>query len=437
MTDIATITVYSGIKTVGRIAVAEDGALSFGYSEEWLADTRRFPLSASIPLGRTEYTGPVIEPWLSNLIPEEQQLAGLTRLLGLDRTDIMGVLLAIGGDTAGALSFGEPSDPAHWAYSPLTEFYGEQDADAALCRHLEDLKERPFLADEDGIRQSLAGGQEKSILAVLDKNGHPQMRLPQEGDQLALPVNGAPSTLILKPDNPLLPGMPENEAYCLELARQLDIESARSAVLTAGNRKALAILRYDRTLTRHGSIERLHQEDFVQANGKRPAQKYERTVSRGMSTQDIFATARLLPPKDRLALIDQYIFNILVANTDAHAKNYSILISPHIRLAPLYDVSTVLDWPRINKYHAQNLAGKKRKPGDIAGRHWEQIATESGFNAREFKGRVDQLVEMMVRKRDAAIEAVCGNGQASLPAVRKFADSIEANALRILGRIKA
>lgn len=86
---------------------------------------------------------------------------------------------------------------------------------------------------------------------------------------------------------------------------------------------------------------------------------------------------------ERAKLLDQVIFNILVANTDAHAKNYSLLLDEAPRVAPLYDVFTVLGWDHVNPYHAQNIAGHKRKPGDFARCHWDTIALYAGFSPRQ------------------------------------------------------
>ena len=112
---------------VGDVTVADAGALGFSYSEAWLATEGAFPLSLTLPLDATAYTSEVISPWLANLLPEEEQLNILTRSLGLDRADILAVLKAIGGDTAGALSFGAPSERAAWTFTPLTEFYSLDD----------------------------------------------------------------------------------------------------------------------------------------------------------------------------------------------------------------------------------------------------------------------------------------------------------------------
>ncbi len=149
----------------------------------------------------------------------------------------------------------------------------------------------------------------------------------------------------------------------------------------------------------------------------------------------LLTTARHLPPGDALTLLDQMIFNLLVANTDAHAKNYSMLLSGGLRLAPLHDVSTVLLWDHVNQYHAQNLAGRKRKPGDMARRHWERIAQQAGLSARGVRLRVQALVDAMVAARVAATDAIVGQPDATSAIVAQVAAMIEKNALRIAGRL--
>lgn len=71
-----------------------------------------FPLSRTMPLRTGSFDSETISPWLANLLPEERQLAILTRSFGLDRADTLALLREIGGDTAGALSFGAPSQRA-------------------------------------------------------------------------------------------------------------------------------------------------------------------------------------------------------------------------------------------------------------------------------------------------------------------------------------
>lgn len=423
---------------VGDVSVASDGALGFAYTKNWLATRGAFPLSVTLPLEEATFPSDRISPWLAGLLPEEEQLTVLTRSLGLDRSDTLAVLGEIGGDTAGALSFGEPSRRSEWSYTPLTEFYGVDDPEAALERHFEDLAKRPFLVGEEGVRLSLAGGQKKSALAVLGPDDAPVLRLPQEGDRLAVARHGAPSTLILKPDNPILPGIVENETYCLSLASAIGIASAEVAVLPAGARSAICVLRYDRHVGRSGALQRVHQEDFAQANSVPPGRKYERGTLPGPSLETLLATGRHLSPADALALLDQLVFNVLVANTDAHAKNYSLLLPVNSgpRLAPLYDVSTVLPWPTVVQYFAQNIAGRKRKPGDVDARHWDAIAETVGYRPTDVRKRVQELIDRIVGARVSVTELVSDLPGTSSGYVEQAAALVEENALRIGGRLR-
>lgn len=304
----------------------------------------------------------------------------VARSLGLDRTDALAILREIGADTAGALSFGAPSDRRAWAFTPMRDLYDAPDNATALGRHIDGLGRRPLLVGEDGARQSLAGGQKKSALAVAAPDGDRVLRLPEAGDVLTVPRFGAPSTIIVKPDNLSLPGIVENEAYCLHLARAVGIGAVAVTTLAAGERSALCVLPYDRRVAGNGILHRIHQEDFAQANGLPPGRKYEVGTVPGLTLPALLDTGRQhLSPSDTLSLLDQVIFNILVANADGHAKNYSLLlpVAGAPRLAPLYDVSSVLPWEHVNPYFAQKIAGRKRRPGEIAARHWDVLSREA------------------------------------------------------------
>lgn len=436
MAEADILPVYYESFTVGQVSVAASGALTFQYDPRWVATKGSFPLSVTMPLTENTYADEIITPWLANLLPEEQQLLTISRALGLSSTDALAILKEIGGDTAGAISIGEPSERAAWTYQSLLDRYDTSDAEAALSAHFDELGQRPFLAGEDGVRLSLAGGQKKTALAVIGPDGVPKLGLPANEDRLEIPKHGAPSTVIIKPDNPNLPGIVENEAYCLNLAGLIGLAVADAGVIKAGNRTALMVARYDRSTRRDGGLRRLHQEDFAQANSIFPGQKYEQGTVPGLDMASLLGTALHLPPKDALNLQDQLIFNILVANTDAHAKNFSMILSGGPRLAPLYDVSTVLFWDHVNQYHAQKIAGRKRKPGDMARRHWDQIAEEAGLNARGVRLRVQELVDLMVAKRVEATDRVRNQPGASAEMVEHVAGIIEANALRIAGRLE-
>jgi len=339
---------YEGF-LVGRTAIDTKQSIEFTYDPRWLATNGSFPLSVTLPLETRPYEGAALLTWLANLLPEGPNLTGVSRVLGISTSDALEILKVIGGDIAGAFSIGLPSIRDGWRYTPLTAQYDIGCEVAALGMHFADLGKRPFLVGEEGVRISLVGAQRKTALAVLNEDGCPKLGLPGPRDRLAIPKNGAPSTVILKPDNPALPGVLENEAYCLRLAKLVGLEAVDCTITETTEGKALVVARYDRQMGSAGSINRLHQEDFAQANGILLGRKYEHGKVAGLSLNSILQTGTHLPPGEALKLVDQVIFNILIANTDAHAKNYSMILSAGRRVAPLYDACSSLLWEYMNQ----------------------------------------------------------------------------------------
>jgi serine/threonine-protein kinase HipA len=83
-------------------------------------------------------------------------------------------------------------------------------------------------------------------------------------------------------------------------------------------------------------------------------------------------TRRHMPPTEIVRLLDMVVVNVLVCNTDAHAKNYSIMIRASApSLAPMYDVMCGEVWENVTKNHAQKIAGEGRG-GQLTGRSQRQ-----------------------------------------------------------------
>ncbi len=439
MPVLETVPLFHGKFTVGQVNIHADGGLSFRYDPGWLETEGNFALSVTMPPKPNPHAHEIIAPWLANLLPEGNQLASLARALGVSPADSLTILKQVGGDTAGAISIGEPDDGSRLAYEDLVIRHSGEDAGAALAAHFDQVGRRPFLAGENGVRLSLAGGQPKTVLAVIGVDGAPKLGLPAPDDRLAVPKWGAPSTIILKPDNPSwFPGIVENEAYCLTLASLIGVPAAEAGIVRAGNREALAVVRFDRRIRRDGTVARLHKEDFAQANGVFPSLKYECGPVRGLDMRRLFSTGERLPAREALKLQDQVIFNILIANADAHAKNYSILLpGGGALMAPLYDALTVLPWAGdgVDQRHAQKLGGCEVKPGDVARRHWDALANEAGLNPGRLRGRVRELIDAMVVNRAEAVETVRGLRGAPGGEVERIADLVERNALGIGDRL--
>jgi serine/threonine-protein kinase HipA len=206
----------------------------------------------------------------------------------------------------------------------------------------------------------------------------------------------------------------------------------------AGKRSYLLMRRYDRTNV-GGRWRRLHQEDYCQALGKPPSAKYEsnQTGIGGPTLKDMFeVTRRYMPPTNIVRLLDMVVVNVLACNTDAHAKNYSIMIrAGGASLAPMYDVMCGEVWESVTKNLAQKIAGKNR--GDrLKGRHWQRFARECGLNPKQVIDRVSALAKSVMAEAGAAeseVAAMPAGGHAILDQTRQ---AVERRAGVILAQLE-
>jgi serine/threonine-protein kinase HipA len=81
-----------------------------------------------------------------------------------------------------------------------------------------------------------------------------------------------------------------------------------------------------------------------------------------------------------LRLLDYVIFNALIGNHDAHAKNFSLLYSGKSAvLAPLYDVLSTAVYPNLTPKMAMKI-GSKYKFSELQARHWDQFLEAVGVS---------------------------------------------------------
>jgi serine/threonine-protein kinase HipA len=414
----ASLPVYFEQRPIGTIHVDTSGP-TFTYAPGWIGLRGAFPISLTMPLRPGHFTTDIFLPWAANLLPESEQLQTLGQLLGMARSDVIGLLSAIGGDTAGALSFGQPGRASSVQWRPV----GKPDE---LERMVENLPNKPFLVGEEGVSMSLAGVQSKIAVAV-DDNG-----------SIFIPMNGSPSTHILKPDSPRLPGGVQNEAFCLTLAKHMRILTPTVTTGRAGKRSYLLVTRYDRTDV-GGRCRRLHQEDYCQALGKPPSAKYEsnQTGIHGPSLKDMFTiTRRHMSPTEIVRLLDMVILNVLACNTDAHAKNYSIMLrAGNASLAPMYDTMCGEVWDNITKNFAQKIAGISR--GDHLNRtHWQQFARECGLNPKQVIDRIDALAKSAIAEAELAASEVAAMPAGDHEILYQARQAVERRARQLLTQLQ-
>lgn len=401
--------IFHGAVQVGAILRSAEGP-RLVYDELWRSDRETFPISLSLPRSAAEHPPEVVVPWLMNLLPEGEPLRAMTRALGVAQDDILGLIAETGGDLAGALTIGVERGADAPGFVPIPR---ERD----LERIIEELPSRPFLVGDEGVSMSLAGAQDKLPLAL------------HQG-RLAVPVGGASSTHILKPDNPRLPGSVQNEALCMLLAARCKLPTAQVSTGRAGRRSYLLVRRYDR-VERNGDIARLHQEDFCQALGRPPAAKYQHSQAGppGPSLGDMFGLVRAhMTAREITRLLDGVIFNVLVGNVDSHAKNYSVLLGgARPELAPFYDLMSGLAWPSITQNHAQDIGGQRRGR-HVWGRHWRRMAEACGLAGPPTVRRVQALAKTVLTHLPGAAAEVRGFDAGDHPMLARFAEEIAARA---------
>lgn len=392
--------VYHGEDLAGSLSElpGSPATLEFRYDPAWLQSSRRVALSLSMPLTAEPYPHEQAAPFFANLLPEGDPRDAIGRRLGIAPGDIYGMLEALGRDCAGALvvrphgSTPPPPPPPPGAPPFLVMPPGQ------VGRLIEGLPQRPLGIDPEdgGARMSLAGVQDKLLLSRV-------------GRGWILPNEQAPSTHIIKPASPRLPGSVENEALCLDLAARSGLETAAAVIERIDDKLCLVVTRYDRS-TVDGTTRRIHQEDFCQALSRWPNQKYEKAGGPGLA--DCF---RLLenvsePVVDRLRMLDAVAFNVLIGNVDAHAKNFSVLhlSGGIVRLAPLYDLMCGDPYENVTRNLAMEIGGSRR--GDhIYASNWKDFAGAARLGPASLRRRVSAMVERALAVLPQSEEAIRAN----------------------------
>ena len=299
------------------------------YTEEAL---NRYPLgtpllSLALPVSARRYTQGIVRPFLDGLLPEGESRKSIARKVRISERDTYGLIRALGRDCAGAVVIQPADDPPPPKPTTTTAEPLSPNEIEALVK---DLKSAP-LGVGGRVRISLAGVQEKLVLT--------RMRDGSWGR----PVDGTPSTHILKPEVAAFPDTVENEAFCMRAAKHLGLDVASVETTEIGGRKLIVVERYDRRVGADGSVERIHQEDFCQATGVSPETKYEENG--GPALLRIAGILRDVAAPDSLErLLEAVTVNSLIGNGDAHAKNFSLLHKGDgaLTLTPLYDLMCTL-----------------------------------------------------------------------------------------------
>jgi serine/threonine-protein kinase HipA len=415
----APLNVFLNNRHVGRLTRQSNGAIEFSYDTSWLGWEHALPISLSLPLLETRYSGDRVLAVFENLLPDSKPIrTRVAERVGAKGTDAFSLLSEIGRDCVGALQF----MPIDHTPPEATKIEGIPVTDDEVAAIVANLARAPLgLSEDQDFRISVAGAQEKTALLYHER-------------RWLKPTGTTPTTHILKPQIGELPNgidlsnSVENEFYCLKLLRAFGLPTTDADITTFGDTKVLVVQRFDRHWTKDGRLLRLPQEDCYQALSVVPAGKYENEGGPG-----IISIAKLLTGSDdaqgdQLTFFKAQVLFWLVGATDGHAKNFSIFLASRGRYAmtPLYDVLTAqpsLDAHQIrrNQFKLAMAAGNSRRYriADIRGRHFVETGRAAGLSP----DLIGQAISEIRQSFDAAFEEI----QLTLPP--DFPEAIHASVL--------
>lgn len=413
------LVVLLGGSEVGRVRRGLRDRLTFVYDEAWRNAPNAFPLSLSMPLTAKEHGPASIEAFLWGLLPDnELVLQRWARKFQVSARNVFALIGHVGEDCAGAVQVVPPErmESLHGNAGDGIEWLD----DDAVAERLRALREdhAAWRLPRDTGQFSLAGAQPKT--ALLFENG-----------KWGIPSGCIPTTHILKPPTGHFDGHAENEHICLALARAAGLPAASSRVMRFKNEIAIVVERYDRHRS-GGRIIRVHQEDMCQALAVMPTRKYQNEG--GPSVTDIAELIRTHSSEHR-ADLDTFVqavgFNWLIAGTDAHAKNYSLLIGagPRIRLAPLYDLASILPYDEfdLRRVKLAMKIGGEYALDHISIRQWQKLARELRLDADAMIASLRVMAEEILAQIGAVKSQAAKDGLAG--------EAVDRLVERLTGRI--
>jgi len=412
------LSIWTNGQRVGLWTFNRRGEHGFAYDQEWMASDAARPLSLSMPFtGDQAIRGERVRNFFDNLLPDSDPIRNrIASRFKTESSQAFDLLQAIGRDCVGAIQLlgpdEFPTDVQTIQGTPLSD----SDVEALLIQATRSSP-LPGLDDQDELRISLAGAQEKT--ALLFHKG-----------QWMRPQGSTPTTHILKLPMGLVGNAQadfsssvENEWLCMNILSAFGLPVAKTEIVQFGSQKALAVERFDRQMHSSGNwLMRLPQEDFCQAMGLPSRLKYEADGGPGIADLARILKGSIQSDRDLTTLFTAQLLFWLMAAPDGHAKNFSIRVLPQGRyaLTPLYDVMSI--WPvvgsgpgRISMFKAKMamaIVGKNKHYlfKDVQHRHFASMGTRLIGSAA-----TESALESVISQLPSALESVAQRLPISFP----------------------
>lgn len=382
----------------GAVHADKAGRLSLDYEASWRESPQGHSMSVSMPLAQFTHPHKPVLSYLWNLLPENPNvLQRWGQQYHVSAANPFKLLAHVGADVPGAAQFIPPErlEEIQSAQQPTIEWMTIDELGERLRQLREDIAavRRPG----DIGKMSLPGAQAKTAY-YWDKHVN----------RWGVPGGRTPTTHIIKPCVPGFDGLVENEHLCQDIAARLGMPAATSHVL-AFDQTYIVVERYDRLPPPGGSsfVQRIHQEDICQALGLMPGKKYQEDGGPGIA-QIVTLIRRVSsdPEVDVDRFLRANMFNWLIGGTDAHAKNYSLLIGAgdEIRLAPLYDLSSQLPYPDLIEQRVAMKIGDHYDIGRVGIADWRKLARDCTIEEERVLTLLTDLAKALPDEISAACE---------------------------------
>jgi serine/threonine-protein kinase HipA len=417
-----------GDDVIGTVQRDRNGRVKFVYDEAWRRTRDAVPLSLSMPLAAAEHGHATVDAFLWGLLPDnERVLDAWAKQFHVSARNAFSLLAHVGEDCAGAVRFVRPERAGELTRNARgdVQWLDEKDVGDRLRALRADVT--AWRSPGDTGQFSLAGAQPKTALFY-------------DGRRWGVPSGRIPTTHILKPGAPALEGHAENEHFCLALAADLGLPVVSSSIERFDGEVAIVVERYDRV--REGRrVVRIHQEDVCQALAIHPARKYENDGGPGARSVAALLRANSRAPREDVeTFLHALAYSWLIAGTDAHAKNYSLLIgaASKVRLAPLYDLASALPYhdPALRKIKLAMKIGDRYRVRDIGLREWRKLAGDLDLDGDHVIATVRSLAERVPDLSTALAKQVRRHGLTHA-VIRRPADGASARARQCAALLSA
>lgn len=338
---ISILEIYLGDVFVGYLSHTPSGKNTFIFEKSYIDLGSNRPLLSLSFLEEAQLNYPQVSsqslpPFFSNVLPEGTFREYIVQTLKLKESSEFHLFKALSGECPGNL---------------IVKCESEESSNRLELQSMIKADEK---IKNQAIQFSLAGVQLKFSMFMMR-------------DRYTISFWNHPGTIIAKMPSLIYPKLPENEYSMMHLAKAVGISIPDIKLIPLKqmgdlgsfkhleNELVYTIRRFDRA----PDGTRIHCEDFAQALGVRPHEKYNAANYETMARviKEVFPNGI----QQLAEFLKRLFLSILLGNTDAHLKNWTLLFQEGNipMLAPAYDIVSTLEYIPENRELALNFAKTK------------------------------------------------------------------------------